>query len=164
MPSLPAAAPRAALTEQEVRVDVVEEDPAEHGAAQVAQRAAHEDVVDVGDVLVHVVGQVLEGRSQHGDARALQNNAEGCIAGPGRAPLTRPAGVTHQPQEGRAQRRGDAPPQRRSLPAPPPADHGHLRVRRGGEARSRPRARPRRRLPWAGEADVLLALGAGHGF
>lgn len=57
-------------------VHAVEEDASDEGSADVASGAAHEDVGDVADVLLHVHGQVLERGAENGDAHPLRGHRE----------------------------------------------------------------------------------------
>lgn len=151
-------------------VHAVEEHPAEHRPAQVAQGPAHEDVVDVADVLVDVGGQVGEGGPQHRDAHPLQGTVKGVKRrgrrGRGRRCGEAPARSPHSPAPGRPRtaprrcstaarlppRPGRIASRRRRPPPPPPA------ARRGGAAppplpppppeRRTGRASSARRRPW----------------
>lgn len=121
----------AALTEQQSRVHAVEEHSADHRPGQGAQGPAHEDVVDVADVLADIGGQVGEGGTQYRDAQPLRGRVRGHLAVPGKGPQRSPQpraalarSFTHQPQEGGAEHPADAPAQRgpvRASPAAPAA-------------------------------------------
>lgn len=121
----------AALTEQQSGVHAVEEHPADHRPGQGAQGPAHEDVVDIADVLADIGGQVGEGGTQYRDAQPLQGRVRGHLAVPGKGPQRSPQpraalarSFTHQPQEGGAEHPADAPAQRgpvRASPAAPAA-------------------------------------------
>lgn len=100
----------AALTEQQSGVHAVEEHPADHRPAQIAQGPAHEDVVDVADVLADIGGQVGEGGTQHRDAHPLQGRVRGHLSRPGEgsallpAAPGRPRSLIHSPAPGRRRR------------------------------------------------------------